>query len=195
MVADEHLADVVHGVHVVRAQRYKLCLHRGESLWHSTEGPLLGGEHLLGKWVAIIGRVHDAIDHQQLVVDTELRQLTSRAGCLLESCLLGTADENQSGLVAVGEVVHRLTVDLLARLQSRELSKTRNSVLARFNERCPGRWQLEHAQRVASGSRVEDDVVVPARVGLVGEEVGELVEGGYLNRAGTRQLFLHVGDG
>ena len=130
-----------------------------------------------------------------MVGDAELRQLTSRAGCLLERCLLRTADENQSGLVAVGEVVHRLTVDLLARLQSRELSKTRSSVLARLDERGPGRWQLEHAQGVTGRSCVENDMVVLTCIFRIGKEVGELIEGGNLHSAGARELFFHVGDG
>ena len=48
---------------------------------------------------------------------------------------------------------------------------------------------------MAGGCRVKDDVVIFACIIRVGEKVGELVEGGNLHGAGSRQLFLHVGDG
>ena len=48
---------------------------------------------------------------------------------------------------------------------------------------------------MAGGCRVEDDVIILACIFRISEEVGELVEGGNLYRAGSRQLFFHVGDG
>lgn len=68
-------------------------------------------------------------------------------------------------------------------------------MFALLDELAPRRRQLQHAQGVACRRRIEDDVVVATGNGFIGEEIGELVEGGdfYGTRAG--QLFFHVAQG
>ena len=67
-------------------------------------------------------------------------------------------------------------------------------MFALLDELAPRRRQLQHAQGVACRRRIED-VVVATGNGFIGEEIGELVEGGdfYGTRAG--QLFFHVAQG
>ena len=68
-------------------------------------------------------------------------------------------------------------------------------MFALLDELAPRRRQLQHAQGVACRRRIEDDVVVATGNGFIGEEIGELVEGGDFYGTRTGQLFFHVAQG
>ena len=68
-------------------------------------------------------------------------------------------------------------------------------MLALLNELAPRRRQLQHPQGMAGRCRIEDDVLVLAAYGLIGEEMSKLIEGGNFNGTRSGQLFFHIAQG
>ena len=71
----------------------------------------------------------------------------------------------------------------MLRLEARERTETRRAAHVGFDERGPGRGQLEEAQCVTGRRRVEDHVVERARGVRVAEQLRELIERGDLDGA------------
>ena len=102
------------------------------------------------------------------------------------------SDEEHRRLVPVGQGLDGLFIQFFPRFQARQLAQTGRAVFALLDELAPRRRQLQHAQGVACRRRIEDDVVVATGNGFIGEEIGELVEGGDFYGTRTGQLFFHV---
>jgi hypothetical protein len=97
--------------------------------------------------------------------------------------------------LAVDERSPRRLVECLLRFEPGERPETRRAPDVAFEKPRPRRRQLEQAQRVPGRRGVEDHVLEVRRRGRVAEQLGELVEGGDLDGAGTRELLLDAPHG
>lgn len=140
------------------------------------------------------GPLDAAVHDEQSRTDPEVAELAGGACRLPEREPLRTRDEHERAAALVLEHVHGASVVRAPVAQAGQLPQAGGAGRVLVEERGPCARQLEHPQRVAGRRRVEHDVVVGARDALVGEQARESVEGGYLHRAGARQLLLDVRD-
>ena len=107
---------------------------------------------------------------------------------------LGARHQHQPGVGRVGQGLHGGLVAITLFFQPGQGAQARGIALARFQETAPGAGQLQQADGVAGGRRVEQDVLVLRVQGRVGQQRGEFVESGNLGGAGARELFLDALD-
>ena len=145
------------------------------------------------------GGGQDPIDHDVLVGQADRGELTVRTGDLRQCRLLGAGHEHQSGALGVGQRRHRPGVEGALLVESGQWSQTGCVAPSVGEEVGPGARQLEQPDGVACRCGVEQHVVERAdRAVGIGEEFGELVEGGDLGGARSGELFgdrLHLGVG
>ena len=79
-------------------------------------------------------------------------------------------------------------------LQPGERPQAGGTGCAHVKKAAPRGRQLQEAQRVTSGRRVEHDMVHRLHQLILAEQHGEFVERSDLDRAGTGQLFLELGE-
>ena len=178
---------------VVRPQGNLEARQSGDGFGQGLQGNLLFFVQRLGR--VVIPRSQEAVDDELLVGNAQGGQLLRRPRRFFQGQVIGTGDEEHRRLLPVGQGLDGLFIQFFPRFQPRQLPQAGRAVFALLDELAPRRRQLQHAQGVACRRRIENDVVVIAGDGFVGEEVGELIEGGdfYSTRAG--QLFFHVAQG
>ena len=140
-----------------------------------------------GKRVVVVGGGgQDSVDDDVLVREPDGGEFPMGAGDLGQRRGLRAGHQNQAGAVRVGQGLDRGGVDGALLLQSGQRSQTRGVALALVEEVRPGPRQLQQPDGVTGGGGVEQDMVVlPDRSPGVGQQFGELVEGGDLGGAGA----------
>ena len=181
--------------HQIERLEWDAVLWQCPQRWrHVLQRPLLARRNGDGQRVtAVIGRQH-AIDDQVLLAQPDIRQFLMRAIGLAQRGALGTRDQHQTRVRGVGQGLHRRLVLGALFFQPRQRAQARRIALARFQETTPRARQLQKANGVPRGGRVENDVVEPSGQGRVGQQLGEFVKGRNLGGASARELFFDALD-
>ena len=130
-------------------------------------------------------RVEDTIENQPHVPNPELVELAARALGLRERGRIGTRHQDERRLCLIAQRRVRGGIERLLRLETRQRAETRRAAHVGFDEGGPGRRQLEEAECVTGGRRVEDHVVERGCGVRVAEQFRELIERGDLDGART----------
>ena len=117
-------------------------------------------------------------------VDADLTELVVGPVDLPQRGRLGACDENQSGAGRILEGFDCRGVGRPLFVQAGQRPQTGRVAFAGLEEVGPRAGKLEQSDGVAGGGGVEEDMVVGAVERWVGQEGGELVERGDLDRAG-----------
>ena len=140
------------------------------------------------------GSARTPLSDEPLVGEAQLGELGSGTGGFAECATLGAGDEDQRRRRGIGEHGDRGLVDRALAFQPFERADAGRLLRCRREVARPRRRQRQQSQRVTSGCRVEDDMVVATGRGRVSEEPRERVERGDLDRAGAGELFLERGQ-
>ena len=163
---------------------------------HIGEGGLFAAVHRAGQWVGVVGRLgHDGVDDDVLAVHPECGQFGMGAVDFTQRRAGRAAHQHQAGAVGIGQRGDRGGVGALLLVQARERAQTRSVTLAGVEELCPVPGQLQQPDGVPGGGGVEQDVIEAGDGAVaVGEQGGELIEGGHLGGARAGELFGDGGD-
>ncbi len=172
-------------------QRDIVSRQGAQHLGHGLQGRLLARDDAGGERVALDGgRGEQSVHHQVVAGGADRGQFLVRASHLAERRGLCPCDEHHAGPAGVGECVDRRLVLRALLVEPGERPEAGGVALPGVQKPAPRARQLQQADGVPGRRRVEDDVVVPGGDAGVGQQVGELVEGGNLGRAGARELLL-----
>ncbi len=172
---------------VLRGSAARACRHVGK-------GRRRAAGHGVGDGISRRRRREQSIDGELNVAYPEIGQFAARALGFAQCRCVGAADQNDGGLVRIGEAFDRGRVKRLLLLQSGKRPETGRAAGRRGDEIVPGRGQRQQSQGMSGRGGVEDDVIEILRCRRIAEQFRELVEGGDLDGARAGELLLHALD-
>ena len=139
------------------------------------------------------GREH-AVDQEKLLRQADRGEFGVGTRGLHQGGGLRPGHQHQPGAQGVGQGIDGRLVLRTLLFQPGQRPQAGGVAFAFFQKTAPGAGQLQHADGVAGGRGVEDDVGIGLRQRGIGQQAGEFVKGGDLGGAGARELFLDASD-
>ena len=129
-----------------------------------------------------------------LLRQADRREFFMGAGNFAQGGFLRARHQNQARALRIGQRIDGGLVLAALLFEAGQGTQAGGIALAFVEKAAPGAGQLQQADGVAGGRRIEDDVVVIGGQGRVHEQGGEFVEGGDLGGAGAGELLLDALD-